>query len=118
MNTTIPKRQRIVIYKKAIHYINIDKRCNSGLCYLFNSIAQDLHYISENASRSQYYCLINYPEMPRDYINASTDGIYHDMDIGFATREGKEKRLNLLKQIINKLENEKDNNKTFKVSKN
>ena len=105
-SNVIPKQQRIAIYNKAIEYININKHCESGLCLLFDCIAEDLGYTPKSYNLSNYYWLSLYPEMPRAYRNASTGEFYHGADIGFATREGREKRLNLLKRIVNRLENE------------
>lgn len=113
----IPKQQRIAIYKEAIRCIHLNKHCESGLCSLFDCIAEDLGYVPKSYNLSNYYQLSLYPEMPRDYRNASTGGFYHGADIGFATKKGKEKRLNLLKQIVNKIEHEKINKKNSKVSK-
>ena len=105
-SNVIPKQQRIAIYKEAIRCINLNIHCESGLCLLFDRIAEDLGYTPKSYNLSNYYWLSLYPEMPRAYKDASTGEFYHGADLGFDTREGREKRLNLLKQIVNNLKNE------------
>jgi len=112
----IPKKQRIAIYKEAIEYIYLNKHCESGLCILFDGVAEDLGYTPKSYDKSNYYFLELYPEMPKSYKEASKNGYYHGKDHGFSNRRGREKRLHLLKQIVNKLENENKKTKSKTIS--